>query len=105
MTLKIKKGDTVKVITGKDRGATGKVLQVFPDARRVLVEDIALRTKHRRPRKQGEKGQRITVPGPIDMSNVMVVCGKCGKATRVGYHLDREAKLKARVCKQCGANL
>lgn len=103
--LKIKKGDTVKVISGKDRGKQGKVLRVYPDAGRVLIEDIGLRIKHRRPRKQGEKGQRVTVPGPVHVSNVMVVCSKCGKATRTGYHVDQDAKTKARVCKQCGANL
>lgn len=103
--LKIKKGDTVKVITGKDRGKTGKVLRVYPARRRLLIEDIGLRTKHRKPRKSGEKGQRITVPGPIHVSNVMIVCDKCGKATRIGQHVDTEAKSKSRVCKQCGATL
>lgn len=95
----------MKVISGKDRGKQGKVLRVYPAAERVLIEDIGMRTKHRRPRKQGEKGQRVTVPGPIHASNVMVVCGKCGKATRVGQHVDQEAKTKNRICKQCGANL
>ena len=104
-TLKIRKGDTVKVIAGKDRGKTGKVLRVYPGDNRVLIEDIALRTKHRRARRQGEKGQRVSVPGPIDASNVMVVCDKCGKATRVAHHVDGEAGTKDRVCKQCGATL
>lgn len=103
--MKIRKGDTVKVTTGKDRGKTGKILRVDPGRGRVLIEDVALLTKHVRPKRGGEKGQRITVPGPVHASNVMVVCGKCGKPTRVGYHVDREVKKKSRVCKKCGATL
>jgi len=103
--MKVKKGDNVKITTGKDSGKTGKVLRVFPDKNRVLVEDMALQTRHRKPRRGGEKGQRVTIPGPISVSNVMVICGKCDKPTRVGSHVDKETKTKARGCKKCGANL
>jgi large subunit ribosomal protein L24 len=103
--MKVRKGDTVKLLTGKDRGKTGRVVRVLPGDDRVLVEDVALQTKHRRPRKAGEKGQRISVPAPVHASNVMVVCPKCNKTSRVGYHLDTESGKKARVCKQCGATI
>lgn len=83
--MKIKKGDKVKILTGKDRGKTGKVLQVFTSKNRVSVEGLNLSIKHMRPRKQGEKGQRIEFPAPLNASNLMLVCPKCGKAARVGY--------------------
>ena len=103
--MKVKKGDNVKIITGKDRGKSGKVIRVFPTKNRVMVEDMALQTKHRKPRRGGEKGQRVTIPGPINVSNVMVICGKCNKPTRLGFHIDKDTNTKVRVCKQCGANV
>lgn len=101
--MNIKKGDKVKILTGKDKGKTGKVLQVFPSRRKVSIEGLNLLIKHLRPRKQGEKGQRIEFPAPMDLSNVMLVCPKCGKPTRITHQTIAIAagKKKVRVCKKC----
>lgn len=101
--MKIRKGDTIAIMTGKDRGKTGKVLRVFPRENRILVGGAALQTRHRRARRAREKGQRVTIPGPIALSNVKVVCGSCGKPTRVGFQIGESVKL--RVCRKCGSTL
>lgn len=101
--MKIKKNDTVKMIGGKDRGKTGKVLKLFPSEEKVIVEGLNLIKKHSRPRREGEKGQRVEVPRKITVSNVILVCPKCGKTTRVKYQISGENK--ARVCKKCGAEI
>lgn len=101
MKIRIKKNDTVKVIAGKDKGKIGKVLQVFPKYGRVSVEGINLLTKHLRPRKRGESGQRIQFPSPIAISNIMLVCPKCSKTTRTQIKI-LENKKKHRACKKCG---
>lgn len=98
--MKIKTGDKIKIINGKDKGKTGKVLQVFPAKKLVSVEGRNLLIKHLRPRKQGEKGQRIEFPAPFSATNVMLVCPKCGKDVRVEYKI-LENKKKARICKKC----
>ena len=97
--MKIKKGDTVLIISGKYRGKTGKVLRVFPKGGKVLVEGVNIMKKHQKPRKTGEKGQVIEMPLPIDVSNVKLICSKCGKATRIGYKIID--KKKYRICKKC----
>lgn len=97
--MKIKKGDTALIISGKDRGRKSKVLDVFPKKGRIVAEGINIRKKHIRPRREGQKGQIAEVPGPISISNVKLICPKCGKATRVGYKI--EGKKKYRVCKKC----
>ncbi|MDD4271520.1 MAG: 50S ribosomal protein L24 [Patescibacteria group bacterium] len=105
--MKIKKGDKVKILTGKDKGKIGKVLQVFQSANRASIEGLNLLVKHMRPRKQGEKGQRIEFPAPINLSNVILVCSKCDKPTRVAYKYlevtknNVKRKKKVRVCKKC----
>ncbi len=98
--MKNKKGDKVKILTGKDKGKTGKVLKVVKSAGKISIEGINLRIKHMRPQKQGEKGQRIQFPAPMDISNVMLICPKCSQATRVGMK-KLEDKSKVRVCKKC----
>ncbi len=98
--MKIKKSDKVKIIAGKDRGKEGKVIEVFPEKKKVVVEGLNLAVKHMRPRRQGEKGQRIQFPMPLDSSNIMLICSKCGKLTRVGYKI-LENKKKVRMCKKC----
>jgi large subunit ribosomal protein L24 len=104
--MKIKKNDNVMILAGKDKGKTGKVLQVFPEKQRASIEGLNLLIKHLRPRREGEKGQRIEFPSPLNMSNVMLVCTKCGKPTRVSYKISEVAgsngkKTKVRVCKKC----
>lgn len=101
--MEIKKGDTVKILSGKDKGKTGKVVRAFIEADSVLVEGINLRKKHSKPKKQGQKGQIIDVSAPIKASNVQIVCGSCKKAVRIGQKV--EGAKKFRVCKKCGANL
>ncbi len=98
--MKIKKGDTVEVLSGNDKGKTGEVLEVIPKMQRVIVKGINVRKKHVKPRKQGEEGGIIPVECSIHSSKVNVVCPKCNKATRVG--VIKEGKEKIRVCKKCG---
>ena len=97
----VKTGDTVMVISGKDRGNSGKVLQVSPSEDKVIVEGLNLMTKHVKPRRQGEQGGIVKAEGALYASKVMPVCPKCGKATRVG-HVVKDGK-KVRVCKKCSA--
>lgn len=97
--MKLKKGDNVMVMTGKDRGKSGKLLIVTNS--RVTVENLNLAKKHRRPTKQGEKGQIIAVPRAIDSSNVMLICSGCKKPSRMGVKVDAKGG-KTRVCKNCG---
>lgn len=101
--MKIKKNDNVKILSGKDKGKTGKVLQVLPAQGRASVEGLNLLIKHLRPRRSGEKGQRIEFPAFMDASNLALVCPKCGRATRVGAKLIKEGDKakKYRVCKKC----
>lgn len=98
--MKIKSGDKVLIISGKDRGRVGKVFKSFPREKKILVEGINLRKKHVKPRREGEKGQIIEMPAPIDVSNVKLICPKCGKPTRVSFKIEAERKF--RVCKKCG---
>lgn len=101
--MKIKKGDNIKMLSGKDRGKTGKVLRVMPVTKKALIEGLNLVKKHVRPRKQGEKGQRVSVPAAIDLSNLMLICPKCSKPTRVGYKPGE--KNKFRICKKCKSEI
>ena len=100
----VKTGDTVMVISGKDRGNSGKVLQVSPSEDKVIVEGLNLMTKHVKPRRQGEQGGIVKAEGALYASKVMPVCSKCSKATRVGHTVNKDGK-KVRVCKKCGAEL
>ena len=101
--LGIKKGDTVLVIAGKDKNKRAKVLAVSPKTARVIVEGVNVVSKNKKARTAQEKSQIIKIEAPIDASNVMVVCPKCEKATRVA-HAVVDGK-KVRVCKKCGASL
>ena len=101
--LNVKKGDTVVVISGKDKGKQGKILAAMPEDQRVIVQNVNMITAHVKPRKQGEEGGRISKEGSIDESNVMLVCPKCCKATRVGHAYEGDKKV--RVCKKCGKNI
>ena len=101
--MKIKKNDTVKIMAGKDKGKTGKVTQIFASLNKVVVEKINKRFKNLRPRKEGEKGQRIEFDAPMAVSNVMLVCKKCGKTTRIGYKVSGDKNY--RICKKCKETL
>ena len=94
--MRIKKGDTVKVLSGNDKGKTGEVLEV-------IVKGVNIRKKHIKPRKQGEEGGIIPLECAIHSAKLAVVCPKCNKATRIGYEMDKDVKV--RVCKKCGAKL
>lgn len=98
--MKIKKGDKIRITAGKDQGKEGKVLAVFPEKNRLTVEGLNLVVKHMKPRRGGEKGQRIQFPAPISVSNTLLICVKCNKPTRVGYKILENGK-KVRMCKQC----
>lgn len=101
--MKIKKGDTVEVLSGNDKGKTGEVLEVIPKLQKVIVKGVNIRKKHVKPKKQGEEGGIIPVECSIHISKVNVVCPKCNKATRVG--IKKEGKEKIRVCKKCGSKI
>ena len=103
-SVHVKTGDTVKVISGRDKGLTGKVLAVSPKEGKVIVEGRNMVTKHVKPRRQGEQGGIVKAEGALYASKVMPVCPKCSKATRVGHKIDGSGN-KARVCKKCGAEL
>jgi len=96
--MKIKKGDKIKVLIGKDSGKTGSVSKVLVDANRIVVDGVNMLTKHQRPKKEGEKGTKVKFAAPINVSNTMLVCPKCDKPTRIGYS---GADKKLRQCKKC----
>lgn len=98
--MNIKKGDTVQIICGKDRGKKGKILQVFQSKNMVVVEGLNLRAKNVRPKKMGEKGQVVRFNAPLNSSNVQLFCTKCNKPVRVGYKI-LDNKKKIRVCHKC----
>ena len=101
--LHVKTGDNVMIISGKDKGTTGKVIAVSPKEGKVIVEGLNMVTKHVNPRRQGEQGGIVKAEGAIYACKVMPVCPKCGKATRVAHKIE-DGK-KARICKKCGAEL
>ena len=100
--MNVKKGDKVQVLSGKDKGAQGEVLKAFPAEGKVIVEGVAMVKKHQKPNAANQQGGIIEQEAAIDVSNVMLVCPTCGKATRVGHATDADGK-KVRVCKKCGA--
>ena len=98
--IKIKKGDLVKIMVGKDSGKTGKVMQVLPTEKQVVVEGLNVLKKHIKPTKRNEKGQRLEFSAPLAMAKVQLVCPKCNKITRVGFSVLPDGK-KQRVCRKC----
>jgi large subunit ribosomal protein L24 len=103
VTLGIKKGDTVKILAGKERGKTGKVLEVVPKLNRLVVEGLHIRVRFSKPKRQGEKGQRLELPAPINASKAMLICPLCGKPTRIGHEVNERGSF--RKCKQCGKTI
>ena len=91
------------MLTGKDRGKTGKILLVFPERERVIVEGLNLIKKHLRAKRKGQKGQIINKEQAVDSSNVQIVCPKCARPTRLGQKI--EGRLKLRICKKCQSDI
>ena len=101
--MKIKKNDMVIIIAGKDNGKKGKVIESYPDRGKIIVAGVSIRKKHTKAKRSGEKGQIVEKPGPIDVSNAMLICPKCGKPARIGYKLIE--KHKYRICKKCSQEI
>jgi large subunit ribosomal protein L24 len=102
--LKIKKGDRVKVLTGKDRGKDGEVTRVLPAKGKVIVDGVNVARKHQRATRATMQGGIIDKDMPIPVANVALICPSCGKHTRVGYKIDNDGT-KVRVCKKCGGEM
>ena len=103
MAMNVKKGDTVVVLSGKDKGRRGKVQATVPSEAKVVVEGVNMVTCHTKPRRQGEEGGIVRREAALYASKVQVVCPKCGKGTRVAHKIEDGKKI--RVCKHCGAGL
>ncbi|MBI5220734.1 MAG: 50S ribosomal protein L24 [Candidatus Liptonbacteria bacterium] len=101
--MKIKKGDKVRILSGKDRGKEGPVAKAYPELYKITVEGLNLYKKRVRPRRQGEKGEMILLPRPLQVSKVMLLCPSCKKPTRVGSRLEGEKKV--RRCLKCQAGV
>jgi len=106
--MKIKKGDTVHIIAGKDRGKRGEVLRVLPQENRVVVQGLNIHKKHQRAQQSQAMARQIApeilqFEAPLSAANVMLVCPKCGEITRVGY--QREEGQAARICRKCKAEV
>lgn len=101
--MKIKKGDQVEIIAGKDRGKRGKVVRVYPQTDKVVVEGLNLMKRHIKARREGQKGERVEKAAPLHVSNVMLVCPDTGKPTRIGYRI--EGGEKVRVSKRSGKTI
>ena len=102
--LKIRKGDRVRVLTGKDRGKEGEVMRSIPAQRKVIVEGVNVAKKHQGPTRSTQQGGIIDRDMPLPVANVALVCPSCSKATRVGYKFDASGQ-KVRVCKKCGGEI
>jgi len=101
VAVKIKKGDTVQIVTGNDKGAKGTVHRVYPKQEQLVVAGVNMIKKHQRP--TGQTRTQVGIierEGPVHVSNVMLVCGKCQKLTRIGYRVLPDGS-KTRVCKHC----
>ncbi len=102
--LKIRKGDRVRVLSGKDKGKEGEVMRSLPREGKVIVEGVNIARKSQRPTRSTQQGGIIDKDMPIQVSNVALVCPSCGKPTRVGFKIDASGT-KARVCKKCGGEI
>ena len=101
--MKLKKGDQVKIMSGKDRGKTGTVLIAYPLDGKIIVDNLNLFKKRSKPKRQGETGQIVQVARPMPASKVMMICANCKNPTRIGYRTEGGNKL--RFCKKCKATL
>ena len=101
--MKLRSGDTVRVISGKDKGTESRIARVMPRKNKIIVEGVATAKRHQRPQGQTMQGGIIDKDMPIDASNVMIVCPECGP-TRIGARIDEEG-VKYRICRKCGGDL
>lgn len=97
--MKVKVNDKVQVMTGKDKGKIGKVTQILPSMKKVVIDGVNTMYKHIKSQKKGEKGQRVEFNGPVAISNVRIICPRCSKPSRIGWQVS--GKEKSRVCKKC----
>jgi large subunit ribosomal protein L24 len=102
-SMMVRRGDKVRITTGKDKGKEGKVLRAYPYKERVMVEGANMVKKHTRPSTKNQQGGIMTVEGTIHVSNVMLICPTCSLPTRVGRR--RDAGTRVRVCKKCGKDI
>ena len=102
--MKIKKGDNIKIISGNDKGKQGKVLAAIPAQNRIIAEGLNMKKKHVRARRQDQKGEMVSIPAAFAASRAMVVCPKCGKASRIKYAFN-DAHKKVRICGSCASEL
>ncbi len=100
----VRRGDTVGVIAGKDRGKRGKVLRVLPDSGRVVIEHVNMIKRHQRPTPKLRQGGIIEREGPLAVSNVLLVCGRCNRPVRMGIKILNDGR-KVRVCRRCGESV
>ena len=97
--MKVRKGDNVMMLVGKDRGKSGKIIRSFPKEEKLVIEGLNLVKRHRRARRQGQKGEIISVPRKISSSSVMLICSHCKKPSRMG--VKHENGKMVRICKKC----
>ena len=102
--MRIQKGDTVRVMTGKNKGRTAEVVRAIPDKNRVIVVGVNVAKRHSKPTRATQQGGIIDKFMPIDVSNVALVCKSCNQPTRVGYRVEADGE-KVRICKKCGRTL
>lgn len=101
--MKLKKGDEIKVVLGKDKGKTGKVERVFAKEDAVLVGGVNQYKRHMKARSQGQTSEIVTITKPMNVAKVQLICPKCKKITRVGYKMEKDVKV--RVCRKCGKEI
>ncbi|HEX8769884.1 MAG TPA: 50S ribosomal protein L24 [Acidimicrobiales bacterium] len=102
--MKLRKGDRVKVLTGKDRGKDGEIMRVLPDRNKVIVDGVNVAKKHQRSTKATMQGGIIDKDMPVPAANVALLCPSCGP-TRIGYRFEGDARKKIRICKKCGSDV
>lgn len=101
--IKLKKGDNVRILNGKDRGKSGEILAVFKDSMRATVKGIHMQKKHVKPTQANPTGGIIEINKKIDISNMAIICPSCGKYSRIGYKVDKDSKI--RICMKCQKSL
>lgn len=101
--MKLHKGDNAIMLSGKDRGKTGKIVMLMPETGKIVLEGLNLMKRHTRSRQQGQHGQIVSKERAVSAASVAVICKSCGKPTRVGYRLEGDTKI--RICKKCKSAL